>query len=124
MDSLFEIEPAQVRKNIHSCTGTGCHFCEFVEGTQAKRKGTEAVTKDPEWTLRATEWRRSLDYGVVITADDLIEECGHPEGSPNQIGALFRSWALKGLVHVHGSVSSQRNSNHARKIILWKVNNG
>ena len=124
MDSLFEINPVEQRKNIHSCTGTGCTFCEFVEGTTAKRKGTEAVVKDPEWTLRATEWRRSLHYGAVISADDLIESCGHPTGSPNQIGALFRSWATKGLVRVHGSVSSQRNSNHARKIILWKVNNG
>ena len=124
MDSLFEINPVEQRKNIHSCTGTGCHFCEFVEGTQAKRKGTEAVIKDPEWHLRATEWRRGLDYGVVISADDLIEEVGHPMGSPNQIGALFRSWASKGLVHVHGTIGSARNSNHARRIILWKVNNG
>lgn len=124
MDSLFEISPAEQRKNIHSCTGTGCTFCEFVEGTTAKRKAMDAVVKDPEWTLRATDWRRSLDYGVVISADDLIEACGHPEGSPNQIGALFRSWALKGLVHVHGTIGSTRNSNHARKIILWKVNNG
>ena len=124
MDSLFEIDLVEQRRNIHSCTGTGCSFCEFVEGATGKRKGIEAVIKDPEWHLRATQWRRSLDFGKTITADDLIEECGHPEGSPNQIGALFRSWAVKGLVQVQGSVSSQRNSNHARRIILWKVSHG
>lgn len=124
MDSLFEIDPVEQRKNIHSCTGTGCSFCEFVNGTTAKRKGTEAVIKDPEWTLRATQWRRSLGRGKVISADDLIAACGHPEGSPNQIGALFRSWAVKGLVRVQGTVKSQRNSNHARRIIMWEVNHG
>jgi len=124
MDSLFEIEPAEQRKNIHSCTGTGCTFCAFVEGTQAKRKGTEAVVKDPEWTLRATEWRRSQPNGKTISADDLIEACGHPMGSPNQIGALFRSWALNGLVRVEGTVRSTRNTNHARRIIMWRVNHG
>ena len=124
MDSLFEIDPVEQRRNIHSCTGTGCSFCEFVEGTTAKRKGTDAVIKDPEWHLRATEWRRSLSSGKTITADHLIEACGHPEGSPNQIGALFRSWAVKGLVKVRGSVSSTRNTNHARKIIIWEVNHG
>lgn len=119
MDSLFQIE--ETRKNIHSCTGIGCTFCAFVDGTQAKRAGTKAVTKDPEWTLRATEWRRSCYANQLITADDLVEACGHPVGSPNQIGALMKSWASKGLIQVYNVKNSERKTNHARRIIVWRV---
>jgi hypothetical protein len=119
MESLFDFD--EPRKNVHSCTGAGCSFCEYVNGTQAKDRATAVIVKDPEWTLRATQWRRSLNYGACITADDLLESCGHPVGSPNQIGALFNSWAKLGALQIQGTIGSARASNHSRKIILWRV---
>ena len=119
MESLFEL--AEPRKNVHSCTGVGCRFCEYVNGTQAKSRGMREVVKDPEYTLRATEWRRSLEFGRIITADDLIEAHGLPMGSSNQVGALFNTWARLGAIRLAGVTQSRRDSNHARKVTLWEV---
>ena len=119
MESLFNLD--EPRKNVHSCTGTGCSFCEYVNGTQAKDRATAAIVKDPEWTLRATEWRRSLNYGACITADDLINAHGLPMGSSNQVGALFNTWARLGAIRLVGITQSRRDSNHARKVTRWEI---
>jgi hypothetical protein len=121
LEDLFDVQELQPQRAMtHACTGPGCHFCEWLDGHQAKAKGTQAVNYDPRWLHEATEWRRG-QIGREITADDLIEAIGLPDGHPNQIGALFRKWAGMGLARQTGLVQSRRNSNHARRVIIWEV---
>jgi len=121
MDALFELpDLEQVRRTTHACTGPGCHFCEWLSGQQARDRAVTVIRMDPAWLEAATVWRRD-HIGADITADDLVEAVGLPEGSPNQIGALFRKWAQMGLCRVVDYKKSQRNSNHARRILVWEV---
>jgi len=119
MDILFDETPA-ARQDVHACTGPGCHFCEWLDGRAAKRKATDAVRFDPRWRHEANEWRRE-HIGARVTADDLIDAIGLPDGSPNQIGALFRQWAHMFMCRQAGTVASGRASNHARRVIIWEV---
>jgi hypothetical protein len=116
---LFEIQEA--RQDVHSCTGPACTFCQYLNGVAAKAKATKAVNIDPEWQERAVAWRRKIGIGTVFTADDLIAGIGHPMGSPNQVGALFRRWHGSSLIESLGYAKSTRKSNHARPVMIWKV---
>lgn len=118
-EHLFDTAPPE-RAKVHACTGPGCAFCEFVDGSKAKTRATEAVIYDPRWVYEATEWRRGV-LGQWVTADDLVDQIGLPDRHPNQIGALFRQWAAFGLIERTGSTQSRRDSNHARTISVWKV---
>ncbi len=121
METLFDVfEPVKARSTTHACTGPGCSFCEWLDGHQAKHKGTRAVTYDPRWLNDATAWRRTV-IGLEITADDLIDAIGLPDGHPNQIGALFNLWAQGWFTTLTGVRASHRSSNHARQIKTWKV---
>ena len=121
LDTLFDVfDSGKARHTTHSCTGPGCHFCEWLDGHKAKAKATRAVKYDPRWLHEATEWRRS-QIGNQITADDLINAIGLPDGHPNQIGALFASWAQANLIRLAGVRRSHRDSNHARQIKVWEV---
>lgn len=120
-DALFDVlDPGKVRQSTHSCTGPGCHFCGWLDGHKAKVKATRAVKYDPRWLHEATEWRRD-QIGNQITADDLIDAIGLPDGHPNQIGALFATWAQANLIRLAGVRRSHRDSNHARQIKVWEV---
>lgn len=121
LDTLFDVfDPGKARQTTHSCTGPGCHFCEWLDGHKAKAKATRAVNYDKRWLHEATEWRRS-QIGNQITADDLIDAIGLPDGHPNQIGALFNLWAQGGFTTLTGVRPSHRSSNHARQIRTWRV---
>jgi len=119
MDTLFDI-PAQARSTTHGCTGPGCAFCEWLDGRAAKARAVDAVRFDPRWRHEANQWR-SAHIGNIVTADDLIAAIGLPDGSPNQVGALFRQWATMSVVRQAGTESSRRDTNHARRIIRWQV---
>jgi ribosomal protein L3 len=121
-DALFEVESP--RANTHACTGPSCHFCEWLDGKAAKAKGTRAVKLDPRWSREAVEWRRTMIEGDTFTADDLVDAIGLPDGHPNQIGALFRQWHEAKAIRPSGTRSSQRASNHARRIQVWEVRRG
>ena len=98
LDTLFDVfDAGKARQTTHSCTGPGCHFCEWLDGHKAKAKATRAVKYDPRWLHEATEWRR------------------------NQIGALFATWAQANLIRLAGVRRSHRDSNHARQIKVWEV---
>lgn len=118
-ETLFD-PPPSARSTTHSCTGPGCYFCEWLDGRKAKAKATAAVKYDPRWLHEATEWRRSK-IGNQVTADDLIKAIGLPDGHPNQIGALFSTWAQSNLIALAGVRRSHRDSNHARQIKVWQV---
>jgi hypothetical protein len=119
MDTLFDI-PAQARSTTHGCTGPGCTFCEWLDGRAAKARAVDAVRFDPRWRHEANQWRVE-HVGDTVTADDLIAAIGLPDGSPNQVGALFRQWATMSVVRQAGTESSRRDTNHARRIIRWQV---
>jgi hypothetical protein len=80
-----------------------------------------ATSSDPEWAERADAWLNSLYTGVVVCADDLIEACGLPVGSPNQVGARFSRWAKAGRIREHGFIRATRKQSHARRLITWQV---
>lgn len=118
-DTLFDPPPA-ARSTTHACTGPGCYFCSWLDGQAAKTKAVKAVKFDPRWLHEAVEWRRN-SVGRLVTADDLIDVIGLPDGHPNQIGALFSQWAQSGMIRLTGTRPSHRDSNHARQIKVWEV---
>ena len=118
-DALFELDAKPT--NLHACTGTGCTWCAWRDGTLAKAAGMTATDKDPEWSARADAWLGSLYVGVVVSADDLIEACGLPVGSPNQVGARFARWAKAGRIREHGYARATRKQSHARRLVQWQV---
>jgi hypothetical protein len=121
-ETLFDIEAE--RPKTHACTGPSCHFCEWLDGHEAKDAGTDAANIDPRWALEAGAWRRTLVDGDLFTADDLIAAIGLPDGHPNQIGALFRLWHKAATIRPRGHSPSTRASNHARMIQVWQVRRG
>jgi hypothetical protein len=118
-ETMFEIPPP-ARNTTHACGGPGCQFCQWLDGQGAKAKGVQAVNYDPRWLIEATDWRRTR-VGLEVTADDLVEAIGLPDGHPNQIGALFARWAQSGFIRLSGVRRSHRDSNHARQIRVWEV---
>lgn len=76
---------------------------------------------DPVWRMSATTWLKGIDMGGLLNADLLISDIGKPLGHPNQIGALFRTWAIAGRIKDQGQyVTSSRDSNNGRSIRIWK----
>jgi hypothetical protein len=66
-------------------------------------------------------YRKTLAIGGLFTADTLLDSIGLPVGHPNQVGALFRSWARMGVITSQGDyVVSTRESNNGRSIRMWK----
>lgn len=122
LEDLFDVqELVPARQTTHACTGPGCSFCEWLDGHKAKAKAVKSVNYDPRWLHEATDWRSTV-VGTEITADDLIDAIGLPDGHPNQIGALFNMWAQGGWITLTGVRPSHRASNHARQIRTWQVN--
>lgn len=119
-DALFDLdlEPAP---QLHGCTGQGCAWCAWRDGPLAKAAGMTAVHKDLEWQARADAWLNELYVGVIITADDLIAECGLPVGSSNQVGARFFRWAKANRVRHVGYAKATRKLSHSRVIRTWQV---
>ena len=95
--------------------------CPWCTGRANGIEPTERVNTDPEWNRRADLWLASTYPGTRITADHLIDECGLPTGSLNQIGAKFRAWNKAGLIEVDGTTTSLRKPTHGRLVRLWKV---
>ena len=117
--ALFDtIGDIRVDLPFHHCTGAACTYCERQEAADIK------VLADitPQFSMMATAWLKSIDIGGLLNADLLIAEIGLPEsGHPNQIGALFRTWAAHGRIASQGNfVTSSRESNNGRSIRVWK----
>ena len=119
-DALFDLE-LKPAPQLHACTGPGCAWCAWRDGPLAKAAGMTASDKDPEWSDRADKWLNELYVGVIVCADDLIEACGLPVGSPNQVGARFSRWAKAGRLREHGYKRAERRQSHARRLITWQV---
>jgi hypothetical protein len=116
--SLFDsIGDIQLDRPGHNCTGQLCTYCERFD-----RQDVQVLAEiDKNWRIQATIFRKSLAIGGLFTADLLIEAIGLPDGHPNQIGALFRSWASMGVITSMGNyVLSTRQSNNGRSIRMWK----
>jgi len=116
--SLFDsIGDIQLDRPGHNCTGQLCTYCERFD-----REDVQVLAEiDKNWRIQATIFRKSLAIGGLFTADLLIEAIGLPDGHPNQIGALFRSWASMGVITSMGNyVVSTRESNNGRSIRMWK----
>jgi len=117
-EALFDsIGDIQLDRPGHNCTGQLCTYCERYD-----REDAQVLAEiDPQWRIQATIFRKSLAIGGLFTADLLIEAIGKPDGHPNQIGALFRSWASMGVITSQGNfVTSTRESNNGRSIRMWK----
>ena len=117
-DTLFDsIGDIQLDRPGHNCTGQLCTYCERFD-----REDTEVLAEiDPQWRMQATIFRKSLAIGQLFSADTLIMAIGKPDGHPNQIGALFRSWDSQGMIQSQGNyVVSTRESNNGRSIRVWR----
>ena len=116
--SLFDkIGDVRVDLPHHHCTGLGCTYCARQE-----QRDLETMSEvDPVWRMSATTWLKGIDIGGLLNADLLISDIGKPLGHPNQIGALFRTWAIAGRIKDQGQyVTSSRDSNKSRSIRIWK----
>lgn len=112
-------EPCKVCGRTIEVEEDACAWCIGREAYSVEP--TERVKKDPEWNRRADLYLSSLYVGVHFTADDLIDDCGLPTGSLNQVGAKFRAWAKAGRIVMAGTRSSTRKTTHGRLIRHWKV---
>ena len=56
---------------------------------------------------------RQLAMAGSVTAEDIVDEIGLPEGSRNAIGAAMRSFALRNSLIIARYVKSTRPSRHA-----------
>jgi len=117
-ESLFDsIGDMQLDRPGHYCTGQLCTYCERYDREDAQ----VLADIDKNWRVQATIFRKSLAIGGLFTADVLIDSIGLPDGHPNQIGALFRSWSSMGVITSMGNyVTSTRESNNGRSIRMWK----
>ena len=117
-EALFDsIGDIQLDRPWHNCTGQLCTYCERFD-----REDVWVLAEiDKTWRIQATIYRKSLAIGGLFTADTLIDSIGLPDGHPNQIGALFRSWSSMGVITSMGNyVVSTRESNNGRSIRMWK----
>ena len=117
-EALFDsIGDIQLDRPGHNCTGQMCTYCERLD-----REDVQVLAEiDKNWRIKATIYRKSLAIGGLFCADTLIDSIGLPDGHPNQIGALFRSWASMGVITSMGNyVVSTRESNNGRSIRMWK----
>lgn len=123
-DALFALPVA-----CSSCgrpeTHSGCAWCATRTGPAAQAAAVTAIRRDPEWQARADDWLRSLrDFGPtgwLVTADHLVDAVGLPDGSPNQVGAIFQRWARKGWVKAAGHAQATRKVSHGRWLRSWAV---
>lgn len=121
MEALFDtIGDIRADRVPHSCTGLACSFCAYLDGLEAK-KHHAPQNIDKAWHRAANHWRISKQQGDTFTADDLLKAIGYPAGTPNQIGAIFRTWQDLGVIRKQGQKASTRESNHHRRVYLWEV---
>lgn len=74
-----------------------------------------------EWKQDAYHWLARLAYGQLVTSTDLIAAVGMPPGSPNAIGALFRTAATQKLLEpTEHYVKSSRPTAHAHAVRVWR----
>lgn len=96
---------------------------------KARRAGEEQAQLHLErWRLVVIEQLKIwyLADNVQITADDVIESCGLPalvdgQHTNNGVGALFSAFAKKGYIRPVGYGQSDRVTNHARVLRLWRI---
>ena len=123
-EALFAI-PASCGSCGRPETSSGCAWCATRTGLQAQGRAVTAIRRDPEWQARADDWLRELrdfgETGFLATSDALVEAIGLPDGSPNQVGAIFPRWARKGWVKAAGHTQATRKEAHGRWVRTWAV---
>ena len=120
MEALFDtIGDIRADRPDHGCTGAMCSFCRYLDDVELRAQFPRPKN-DEAWVRAANHYRIGLPAGTRFTADDLLAAIGYPVGSPNQIGALFRSWAEKELIWRVAEKPSERASNHGRRVYVWE----
>jgi hypothetical protein len=117
-DQAVEELSAQV---IHAHTEPWCGFCEHRAGKDAKDAAVKAITRDLAWWDEAQRWLGTLEPGTRFTADDLTACIGLPWGSPNQVGAVLRTWSMRERITAVGIHEASRKSSHGRMLRIWEV---
>jgi hypothetical protein len=120
--ALFEPVDYPATPAPHACAGSVCQVCELTRTSeQAKRVGTSKAKKDAAWWDQAARWIGQQPLGRRFTADDLIDAVGLPHGSPNQVGAQIRTWAVQDKTEPVGYAEAKRHSSHGRVLRVWQV---
>ena len=77
------------------------------------------------WKDKAEEWVSFLEPGDTFTADSLVGNIGLPtyeDGRPNNngVGACISGMAKRKLIVAAGYTTSDRATNHARVLRIWR----
>lgn len=95
-----------------------------LTGEQLRDQGitqTLEAEAHQEWVQDAYHWLARLPYGQEVTSVDLITAVGMPPGSPNAIGAVFRTAAMQELLTpTDRYVTNTRAVAHARPVRVWR----
>lgn len=119
---LFDLVDYPATPAKHACAGDTCQVCALTRtSAAAKNLGTTKPKKDPAWADEAARYLRALEPWDTFTADDLIREIGLPDGTPNQVGACIRAWAVEGRIQPSGYTAANRKSSHGRVLRVWQV---
>jgi hypothetical protein len=122
MTALFEPVDYPASPAPHACAGYVCQVCELTRtSSAAKELGTSKPRRDHGWWAEATRWIDRQPVGLRFTADDLIDAIGLPHGSPNQVGAIIRTWAVQDITEPVGYAEATRQSSHGRVLRIWQV---
>lgn len=106
----------------HAHTEPECVFCATRDGAAARDAAVKTTARrDLEWWTRAEAWLDSHYVGTQVTADDLVDAIGLPDGSPNAVGAFLRTQAMLGALEPDGFTTATRPSSHGRTLRLWRV---
>lgn len=122
MTALFDAVDYPASPAPHACAGHVCQVCELTRtSSAAKDLGTSRPKRDHAWWTEAARWLDRQPIGLEFTADDLVESVGLPHGSPNQVGAIVRTWAVSDLIAPVGYTEAKRHTSHGRVLRIWRV---
>lgn len=102
----------------------GARYCALCRraGVAARDEGTtRAAANNAEWVDQAVAAIRTLARsGAPFTAEDVVQVVGHPDGTPNAIGAVILKVARTGLIYRYGDRPADRASSHRRRLQVWR----
>jgi len=100
-------------------------FDKDMSKAEKERGTTLAANALVEWKKKAWDWLDKLPVGSEFTADDLVSAVGlptHEDGRPNNngVGGFISGLAKVGAVRCVGYTNSDRVTNHARVLRIWR----
>lgn len=104
-------------------------FSTLFDGDFSEEEGRRGMERAAAPLLN---WRQRADQFIndhlflEFTADDLVRVCGLPtqeDGRPtnNGIGGYLNGLARRFIIRKEGYVNSERVTNHARVLRVWRV---